>query len=129
MSLKNNIFGLYTQGECLRLIIAHQQGKRMYTFMKNLRNKLPYIGSLHRKIEDQGKFLAGHYSSPIPDKNEALSYLYKRKGRNSELPDINLNMDSQYMLLNGYAKFYEELPFPEKPHHDYRYYFDNPWFT
>ncbi|MFC1630650.1 class I SAM-dependent methyltransferase [Pseudomonadota bacterium] len=28
-----------------------------------------------------------------------------------------------------FPKFYEELPFPEKPHHDYRYYFDNPWFT
>ena len=90
---------------------------------------MPYIGNLHQQIEKQGVFPAGHYSSPIPDRDEIFTYVKSRKPQRMELPDVELNKESQLRLLNEYIQFYEELPFPEKQKPEYRYYYDNSWYS
>lgn len=78
--------------------------------------------------QKQGSFPAGHYYSPIPDKDEVLAYIKSRKPLKMELPDIDLNKESQFRLLNQYAQFYEDLPFPEKQKPECRYYYDNTFY-
>ncbi len=39
-----------------------------------------------------------------------------------------MNKESQFGLLKEYLQYYEDLPFPEKPNRDCRYYYENSWF-
>lgn len=41
-----------------------------------------------------------------------------------ELPGIDLNRERQFERLAAFSAFYDELPFPEKPGEDCRYYYD-----
>lgn len=91
-------------------------------------DEMPYIRKLRRQIENQGKYRAGHYYSPIPNREEILE---KHKHRNTEdikLPDISLNKEKIFSLLNFYVKYYGDLPFPEKKSPDCRYYYNNTYF-
>lgn len=101
----------------------------MKRLIKPFLNKIPYIQDLYLQIEKQGAFPAGHYYSPIPDRDEVISYIKSRRLRTMELPDVILNKESQFRLLNDYVQFYEELPFPEKQSPEYRYYYDNRWYS
>ncbi|MGD8521205.1 MAG: class I SAM-dependent methyltransferase [Desulfobacterales bacterium] len=87
--------------------------------------KMPFIGNLHQQIDKQGRYPAGHYCSPIPDRDEILIYVKSKKKQGLELPDVKLNKESQFKILNEYIQFYEELPFPEQQKPEYRYYYDN----
>jgi len=89
---------------------------------------MPYIRDLLRQIESQGAFPAGHYYSPIPDKDEVVAYNNSRKPQLEELPGIRINNDQQFRILNQYARYYEDLPFPEKQKQQSRYYYDNSFF-
>ena len=40
-----------------------------------------------------------------------------------------LTMTPSLGLLNQYSQFYDELPFPEKQNHQYRYYYENSFFS
>ena len=101
----------------------------MKRLIKPFLNKIPYIRNFHQRAGKQGAFPAGHYYSPIPDKNEILAYIKSRKPLEMELPDVKLNEESQFRLINEYVQFYEELPFPEKQKPEYRYYYDNNWYS
>ncbi len=90
---------------------------------------MPYIRDLHRQVERQGLFPAGHYYSPIPDKDEILSYIKSRQPLEVILHGIKLNEEDQFKLLNEYANFYKDLPFPEKQNPQCRYYYDNEWYS
>lgn len=79
-------------------------------------------------IEEPVGFPAGHYYSPIPDRNEALAYLESRKPLPARLPEIELNREEQLKLLHEYVSFYEETPLPEKKTPQRRYYYENEWF-
>jgi hypothetical protein len=107
----------------------------MERFIKRLIEKISYIRNLHQRINNQdqiikkqGMFPAGHYYSPIPDRNEISEYIELKKPVSLTLPDVKLNNEKQFELLNHYVGFYEDVPFPEKQHVDYRYYYDNQWF-
>jgi uncharacterized coiled-coil protein SlyX/predicted O-methyltransferase YrrM len=79
--------------------------------------------------EKQGLFPPGHFYSPIPDQDEVLSYFTYWKPHEMNLPEIALNKDQQFRLLEEYRQFYNELPFPEKQGQDCRYYLDNDFFA
>jgi len=108
----------------------------MKRFLRFLLNKIPYvrclleqIQCLLEQIQKQGAYPAGYYYSPIPEQNEVLAYFKTRKPLQMELPDVDLNRDGQLRLLNEYAKFYDEIPFPEEKTSDYRYFFNNGLFS
>jgi hypothetical protein len=90
---------------------------------------MPYIKSLRQQVRKQGAFPAGHYHSPIPAEDEVLVYIESKKPMKTELPDIKLNEQGQFELLNEYVQFYKDLPFPEKQEPDCRYYLDNEWYS
>ncbi len=100
----------------------------MKRIIKGLLKRAPYIRDLQDKIAKQGAYPAGHYYSPIPDRQELLEYVEKRKAPGLELPDVTLNNELQFELLNEYAVFYKDLPFPECQSTTCRYYYDNIWF-
>ena len=98
--------------------------RRIRTFL----NKLPYIKNLAEQVKKQGEFPAGHYYSPIPDRDEVLEYIQSRKPPEKEIPGLELDGENQLRLLEEYREFYEELPFPEKPEAGNRYYYENKLF-
>lgn len=97
--------------------------------VKNLVKRVPFIKKLSEQVRAQGAFPAGHYYSPIPLREEILSYIKSRTRPTSDLPDINLNEKNQCELLDEYANFYQDLPFPEKQTTAHRYYYENSWFS
>ncbi len=102
----------------------------MQRIIKYILNKMPYARLLGRQIGEQKAFPAGHYYSPVPDKEEVLRYIRSRKPPTSamELPGIELNADKQFCLLQQYAEFYKELPFSEEKRGECRYYYNNKFF-
>ncbi len=101
----------------------------MKRLIKTLLGKLPYIKELYQKFQKQGAYPAGHYYSPIPDKDEVLAYIDSKKPLRRELPGVNLNEENQLKLLHEYSQYYEELPFPEKQKQGCRYYYENSWYS
>lgn len=101
----------------------------MKRLIKPFLEKPQYIRNLYQEIEKQGAFPAGHYYSPIPDRDDVHEYVELRKPLNLELPDVKLNKERQFKLLKDYFRFYDELPFPEKQNKEYRYYYDNNWYS
>ena len=101
----------------------------MKRIIKLFLDNMPYIGNLRKQLEKQGDFPAGHYYSPIPDRNEVLTYINSRKPLEMQLPDIDINKDGQLRLLNEYSEFYKELPFPDEQKSDFRYFFNNNYFS
>lgn len=93
-----------------------------------MKQDIKTIEDLSRQLRKQGAYPAGHYHSPIPSKEDVLSYLSSRTTPTSDLPGINLNEKSQRELLYEYINFYQDLPFPEKQTPTHRYYYDNEWF-
>ena len=71
----------------------------MERWIKAFLDKMPYVRELRQQVEKQGGFPAGHYYSPIPDKDEVLAYIESRKSRQADLVDIRLNKESQFRLL------------------------------
>ncbi|WP_369132371.1 class I SAM-dependent methyltransferase [Modestobacter sp. I12A-02662] len=76
----------------------------------------------------------GHYYSPIPDLAEVR--------RNAErvfdppcaddgdpLPGVDLAERAQLQRLEEFARFHDELPFPDRPTPGFRYHLDNDWFS
>lgn len=101
--------------------------------MKKLINqffdRMSYIKDFLHSLRMQGIYPAGHYYSPIPAKDDVFAYIKSIKTVKTELPDIKLNEESQFGLLNDYVEFYKDLPFPEKQEPDFRYYYENDWYT
>jgi len=94
----------------------------------SVKNIFNILKSYNRK-KRKGTFPVGHYYSPIPNRNEILEYYNSKEPFNLELPDVKLNKNKQFKLLNEYIKFYKELPFPENKSSDCRYYYNNGWFS
>ena len=106
----------------------HIVGRTLKQFIKTQLNKLPYIKTLYELSKQQGMYPAGHYHSPIPSSDDILRNRKFRESTGPELPDIELNQASQFERLQTYQRYYTELPFPEKPGAEFRYYYDQPWF-
>lgn len=115
----------------------------MNRIIKSLVDRLPFIDKLNEQVSTlseevrtlreqvkmEGAYPAGHYYSPIPSKEDILMDVNFRKPVSGELPGIKLNKESQHELLHEYAVFYKDLPFPEEQNPDYRYYYNNGWFS
>ena len=108
---------------------AVSRGIIMKRVMQALINRAPFLSTLREKVRRYRTFPAGHYYSPVPSKEDVLAYVKLRALPSGQIPGINLNSQSQYELLNEYANFYPDLPFPEKRIPGHRYYYDNGWFS
>lgn len=123
----------------------------MKALLRPLLDKFPYVGSLRRRVaqqmeafatqqvvieqhrqqlEQMGVWPPGHYYSPVPDKIEALTLLKRTAAASpEEVAGVELNAPVQRDLLAEYARFYGELPFPEKQTSGNRYYYENDWYS
>jgi hypothetical protein len=91
-------------------------------------DKMPYISSLRKQINEQGVFQAGHYYSPVPSKRD-ISEGVLHKQCFDGFHDIDVRRHEQSELLNELAEFYGDLPFSEKQNAGgTRYYYDQGWF-
>jgi predicted O-methyltransferase YrrM len=97
--------------------------------IKALVKRVPFIKALSEQVKKQGMFPAGHYYSPIPSREDVISYVKSRTTPASDLPGINLNEKRQREALVEYTGLYHELPFPEKQTTTHRYYYENGWFS
>ena len=75
-------------------------------------------------------YLPGHFYSPIPDLSELREQTRASCGEAIEnLPAIELNESRQVQMTDTFAQFYGQLPFPDKQSRQFRYFFDNPYFS
>jgi Methyltransferase domain len=71
----------------------------------------------------------GHYYSPLNDieylrKNEQHVFTYE-----CAINDINLRREEQLRLVKDILPYYLQLPFTKQKDKNYRYYYDNPFFS
>jgi predicted O-methyltransferase YrrM len=77
-----------------------------------------------------GVWPPGHYYSPIPSREEIEERLRRMPAEPPEtLPGIDLRPEAQRTLLADYARYYEELPFPETAESSFRYCYENDFFS
>jgi predicted O-methyltransferase YrrM len=72
----------------------------------------------------------GHYYSPIPSVSEIQEkedQLFKPLIVEENVVDFN--SDEQLVLLNQLHEYYTEIPFSEQKHEQFRYYYDNDFFS
>jgi len=124
-ALGDNILKIFA---CSIIIVSLQENNSMKRLIRYIFDRLPYIGNLRKQVRNQGSFPAGHYYSPIPNHDDVLEYIKSLKRNDMELPDINLNKESQFKLLQEYHEFYDNLPFPKQKGQDCRYYYAQNWF-
>ena len=101
----------------------------MKQIIKKLIERTPFIKELKMKVEMQGAFPAGHYYSPIPSREEVITYIKSRKLPGSGLTGVYMNTQNQHNLLNEYFILYKDLPFTENKVPERRFYYDNSWFS
>jgi predicted O-methyltransferase YrrM len=101
----------------------------MKKLIKSLILKLPYFRSLLEQVKAQGAYPAGHYYSPIPSSEDILYNVDPSKNELTDLTDINMNKEHQYEVLRDFKKFYGEMSFPEKQNQEWRFYFEQSWFS
>jgi hypothetical protein len=100
--------------------------------LKPLAFRLPVVGRLLAErdalLRACGPFRPGHYYSPIPDR-EAVLRETRLWAMPRTIPGIELREESQLHLLDDFARYYKDLPFPEDPTPGRRYYFRNENFV
>ena len=106
----------------------------MLVILKYLLNKLPYIRTLNRKLEEYKKtmrFAPGHFYSPIVSKDEILKnedVIWKSVSPES-IVGIDFNTTKQKALVNSLNTFYNELPFKKHASNGLRYHFENKFYS
>jgi predicted O-methyltransferase YrrM len=109
-----------------------QQMRHSMTFLRQVwENKAVLRGLLGSEnfalVRD---YPPGHFYSPIPDLCELREQANARCEEGIEnLPGIELNESRQLQMVDTFAQFYGELPFPDKQTRQFRYFFDNPYFS
>jgi predicted O-methyltransferase YrrM len=84
---------------------------------------------LYVQLAKEGGWAAGHYYSPIPDYAEVQRQIELKRGQIPHMPDLDLNHAGQESLLEEFASYQSELPFPEEKSEGLRYFHNNEWFT
>ena len=79
------------------------KGRIMKQAIKALVKRVPFISDLSKQVSKQGAYPAGHYYSPIPAREDVLSYVKSRTTPASDLPGINLNEKNQREALAEYT--------------------------
>jgi hypothetical protein len=93
-------------------------------------DSLPYIRGLREWTDGAGRYMPGHFYSPIPSREEVADVVDRIRNTPAprEFPGIRLNADKQFELLKAFAPFYKELPFSEEPNGSCRFYYrDSPF--
>jgi hypothetical protein len=86
-------------------------------------DRLPYVGALREEVRNAGNYPAGHFYSPVPTPADVRARVQSLDTMGDDIPGIKLNVDEQLELLGSYQRYYADLPFPEEPTPDRRYYF------
>lgn len=71
---------------------------------------------------------AGHFYSPIPEMNEIINNYELMVKNSASTHGINFNEEKQIALFNDFSKFFNDLPYKDKKHESFRYYFVNGYF-
>ena len=106
-------------------------------YIKRLRQHIAEISQERDKLWDliedlrkrEGGFPAGHYYSPVPDREDVVAYLNAREDKNCYPVGITIDRNEMLELLGRYSLFYNDIPFPVSPTKGFRYYFDNEWYS
>ena len=96
-----------------------------------MRSKVRRLRRARRNLLlEHGAFPPGHFYSPIPDLAVAdeLQASEPVAGPRS-LPGIEEAYDDQLRLVRELATYYEELPFPHQRSEEFRYFYDNRYYT
>lgn len=101
----------------------------MNKLIKAVVRRLPYVRRLHKQVKEQGVYPPGHFYSPIPNRDEICAHMNSLVFNEIELPDVQLNKEHQFSLLQEYNRYYNELPFSEGQKDGCRYYYDNTYFS
>jgi hypothetical protein len=98
--------------------------------IKGLLNRLPYVSSLWRQVQEQGAYPAGHYYSPIPAKGDVIEWIERKDNERlaPTVPGLDLRKHEQFALLQEYSQYYSDIPFSEEKSNQHRYYFNNEFF-
>jgi predicted O-methyltransferase YrrM len=90
------------------------------------------VAELERQLAEArdatGEFPAGHYYSPIPDRDELAAHLADYEPGHAVLPEIDLRAEHQRALVERFGAHYAELPFPQQASADCRYHYRQEWF-
>lgn len=93
-------------------------------------DRVPYIGPLRKALRDQGEYLAGHFYSPIPAREEVINRLRLLQAKPpASFAGIELDLQAMCAWLESCLPLYAQLPFPDHPAPNCRFYFDNTWFS
>ena len=76
-------------------------------------------------IEWRSFFPPGHFYSPIPSKQEIAEAFARRNPGREEYPGVHLDEAAQFALLQKFAGWSADMPFPEKRTPGWRYYLEN----
>lgn len=92
-----------------------------------MKNPVVYLNTLE---SDNYRFLTtfkpGHFYSPIPDYGDVFDKGVSRIDRSiTEIPGIDLNTKYQMSLAEEFAKYHDELPFPNTEASGARFWLDN----
>jgi methyltransferase family protein len=96
--------------------------------------RLPRLYRLVRCIgERPSAFLLwarpGHFYSPVPDMDEVVANAGRLFGPSPEaVPGVDLRAEAQLALMERFAAFHDEFPFPREPGAGTRYYSGNVFF-
>jgi hypothetical protein len=118
-----------------------KRGKGMKNLVKRLVKKAPYLSRLIAERDQLRSDLLherqlhlfvppGHYYSPIPsveDRERFARQAIRPFDRN--LAGIEMNEQGQLALLEKFAVFYRDLPFPAHQTAGSRYFFENDWYS
>ncbi|NDJ77471.1 MAG: class I SAM-dependent methyltransferase [Chloroflexi bacterium] len=96
-------------------------------------DRLPYIGRLradNRALRaSMGRFPAGHFYSPIPSETDVRRHLKQLESPlDNPCPDIELNPDAQFALLQAFAEYYPDVRWRDEQQAGLRYYFGQEMF-
>ena len=113
----------------------------MLAFMKTAIKKLPMLNKivserdkLHAELVALKKTMRfappGHFYSPIPSLDDIRKDEAKIFGSiPAKIPGVQLNEEEQIKILNGFLKYYKEMPFQPQKQEGLRYYYENPAYS
>lgn len=93
-----------------------------------LLDRVPYIAGLRQQVRDAGGFPPGHFYSPVPSRSEAQSRLKSLEADEFTVPDVDYNEKHHAALLEEFAAYYPDLPFPERQDGSCRFHYDQTFF-
>jgi predicted O-methyltransferase YrrM len=104
--------------------------RRLETRVRHLETEAGRLANENARLTQESAewrrfFPPGHFYSPLPSAAEVAAAL-ARGGFGPPFAGVDLNEAEQAALLEKFAGYYPEQPFPEKPAEGWRFYLDNP---